>query len=31
VHDPLGHHWIVATRIRQVSEDEMVASVDARF
>ena len=24
IRDPFGHHWIIATRIRDVPEDEMV-------
>lgn len=29
--DPFGHHWIIATRIREVPEAEMVAAFDAMF
>jgi PhnB protein len=29
--DPFGHHWIVATRLRDVPEDEMVAAFQAMF
>ena len=29
--DPFGHHWIVATRTREVPEDEMVAAFKAMF
>lgn len=31
VRDPFGHHWIVATRIREVPEAEMVAAFNAMF
>lgn len=31
VRDPFGHHWIIATRIRDVSEDELVRSFKALF
>jgi len=31
VRDPFGHHWIIATRIRAVSEAEMVAAFHAMF
>lgn len=31
VRDPFGHHWIIGTRIRDVSEDEMVAAFKAMF
>lgn len=31
IRDPFGHHWIVATRIREVPEDEMVAAFNAMF
>ncbi|WP_058554066.1 VOC family protein [Thiohalocapsa sp. ML1] len=31
VRDPFGHHWIIATRIREVSEHEMVAAFNAMF
>ena len=31
VRDPFGHHWIIATRIREVPEAEMVAAFKARF
>lgn len=31
VRDPFGHHWIIATRIREVSEAEMVAAFRAMF
>jgi uncharacterized protein YbaA (DUF1428 family) len=31
VRDPFGHHWIIATRIREVSEAEMVAAFHAMF
>ncbi len=31
VRDPFGHHWIIATRIREVSEAEMVAAFRAIF
>jgi PhnB protein len=31
VRDPFGHHWIIATRIRDVSEQEMVAAFKAMF
>jgi PhnB protein len=29
--DPFGHHWIVATRIREVPEAEMVAAFQTMF
>jgi PhnB protein len=31
VRDPFGHHWIVASRIREVPEAEMVAAFQALF
>jgi PhnB protein len=31
IRDPFGHHWIIATRIREVSDDEMVAAFQAMF
>lgn len=31
VRDPFGHHWIIATRIRDVPEDELVATFRALF
>lgn len=31
VRDPFGHHWIIATRIREVSDEEMVAAFKAMF
>jgi PhnB protein len=31
VRDPFGHHWIVATRIRDVSEEDMLAAFKAMF
>jgi PhnB protein len=31
VRDPFGHHWIIATRIREVPEGEMVAAFEAMF
>jgi PhnB protein len=31
VRDPFGHHWIIATRIREVREHEMVAAFNAMF
>ena len=31
VRDPFGHHWIVATHIRDVPEDEMVRAFAAMF
>lgn len=31
VRDPFGHHWIIATRIREVSGDEMLAAFNAMF
>lgn len=31
VRDPFGHHWIVATRLREVPEAEMVAAFRAMF
>ncbi len=31
VRDPFGHHWIIATRLREVSEMEMVTAFRAMF
>lgn len=31
VRDPFGHHWIIATRIREIPEDELVAAFQAMF
>lgn len=31
VRDPFGHHWIIATRVREVPEAEMVAAFQAMF
>jgi PhnB protein len=31
VRDPFGHHWIIATRLREVPEEEMVAAFEAMF
>ncbi|MEM6789466.1 MAG: VOC family protein [Myxococcota bacterium] len=31
IRDPFGHHWIIATRIREVPEAEMVAAFEAMF
>lgn len=31
IRDPFGHHWIIATRTRDVPEDEMVAAFNAMF
>ena len=31
IRDPFGHHWIIATQIRDVPEDEMVAAFEAMF
>lgn len=31
VRDPFGHHWIIATRLREVPEEEMVAAFKAMF
>lgn len=31
VRDPFGHHWIIASRIREVPDDEMVAAFQAMF
>ncbi len=31
VRDPFGHHWIIATQIREVPEAEMVAAFKAMF
>ena len=31
VRDPFGHHWIIATRIREVPDAEMVAAFQAMF
>lgn len=29
--DPFGHHWIIANRIREVTDSEMVAAFRAMF
>lgn len=31
VRDPFGHHWIIATQLREVPEAEMVAAFNAMF
>ncbi len=31
VRDPFGHHWIIATRLREVPEAEMVAAFKSMF
>ena len=31
IRDPFGHHWIIATRFKDVSEQEMVAAFNAMF
>ena len=31
VRDPFGHHWIIATRLREVPEAEMLAAFKAMF
>jgi PhnB protein len=31
IRDPFGHHWILATRIREVPEAELVAAFAAMF
>lgn len=31
IRDPFGHHWIIATHIKDVSEEEMVAAFQAMF
>ena len=31
IRDPFGHHWIIATRLREVPEAEMVAAFQALF
>lgn len=31
VRDPFGHHWIIATRLKEVSEEEMIAAFNAMF
>lgn len=31
VRDPFGHHWIIATQIREIPEAEMVAAFQAMF
>jgi PhnB protein len=31
VRDPFGHHWIIATRLREVPEAEMLAAFQAMF
>ncbi|MEM7138983.1 MAG: VOC family protein [Myxococcota bacterium] len=31
VRDPFGHHWIIATHIKDIPEDEMVAAFEAMF
>ena len=31
IRDPFGHHWILATKIRDVSDEELVAAFQAMF
>ncbi|MDJ0917472.1 MAG: VOC family protein [Woeseiaceae bacterium] len=31
IRDPFGHHWIIATRFKDVPEQEMVAAFNAMF
>ncbi len=31
IRDPFGHHWIIATRIKDIPEDEMVEAFHAMF
>lgn len=31
IHDPFGHHWIIATRPREVPEAETVDAFNAMF
>lgn len=31
VREPFGHHWIIATRLREVPEEELVAAFEAMF
>lgn len=31
IRDPFGHQWIIATRIREVPEEEMMAAFQAMF
>ena len=31
IRDPFGHHWIIATRLRKVSDSEMVEAFQAMF
>jgi len=31
IRDPFGHHWIIATRVEDVPEQEMVAAFQAMF
>ncbi len=31
VRDPFGHHWIIATRLREIPEEEMVTAFQAMF
>lgn len=31
IRDPFGHHWIIATRVRDVPEEEMIAAFKAMF
>lgn len=31
VKDPFGHHWIIATRVREVPEKEMIQAFEAMF
>ena len=31
IRDPFGHHWIIATRLRDVSDEDMVAAFQALF
>lgn len=31
VRDPFGHHWIIATHVRDVTDEEMVAAFEKMF
>ena len=31
VRDPFGHHWIIATRLKEVTEQEMLTAFQAMF
>ena len=31
IRDPFGHHWVIATRVREVPEEEMLAAFKEMF